>query len=113
MKSGKKTEPTVLIIFGGTGDLTKRKLIPAFYNLYLDKWLGDQFAVIGMGRTSYSDEQYRERLKEGIGEFSRRGRPEDGQWASFAQSITYLQSEIANAEAYTQLAERLNALDQA
>jgi glucose-6-phosphate 1-dehydrogenase len=113
MKSGKKTEPTVIIIFGGTGDLTKRKLIPAFYNLYLDKWLGDQFAVIGMGRTQFSDEEYRERLKEGIGEFSRRGRPEDGQWATFAKSITYLQSEIANADAYTKLAEQLGALDNA
>jgi glucose-6-phosphate 1-dehydrogenase len=112
MKPGKKTEPTVIVIFGGTGDLTKRKLVPAFYNLYLDKWL-DKFAVIGMGRTAFSDDQYRERLQEGITEFSRRGKAEDGQWASFAQSITYLQSEIADPAAYAQLAERLDAIDRA
>ncbi len=113
MKSGKKAEPTIVIIFGGTGDLTRRKLVPAFYNLHLDNSIGEKFAVIGMGRTKYTDKTYRETLHEGISEFSRRGRPDDGRWKSFSEFITYLPSEIGEEASYQQLGERLDALDAA
>ena len=48
MNNGKKAEPTIIVIFGGTGDLAKRKLIPAFYNLFLDNRMPDKFAIIGV-----------------------------------------------------------------
>jgi glucose-6-phosphate 1-dehydrogenase len=112
MKSGKKTEPTVIVIFGGTGDLTKRKLVPAFYNLFLDNWLSENFAVVGMGRTQLSDDEFRSRMLAGINEFSRRGKADEQKWQTFAGSLSYLQSEIADENAYKRLAERLNAFDE-
>ena len=111
MKSGKKSPPTIVVIFGGTGDLTKRKLIPAFYNLYLAGWLPEEFAIIGLGRSVFTDENYRLRLHQGLEEFSRSGKPEDAKWQAFNQNITYFQSEINDAGAYTKLADKLKALD--
>jgi len=113
MKSGKKAAPTIVVIFGGTGDLTKRKLLPAFYNLYLAGWLSEQFAIIGLGRTNFDDNNYRTRLYEGLEEFSRSGKPADDKWNKFKESISYLQSEINDADAYSRLAEKLDALDEA
>jgi glucose-6-phosphate 1-dehydrogenase len=111
MKSGKLAIPTVIVIFGGTGDLTKRKLVPAFFNLYLDGWLPDKFAIIGMGRSSFSDKKYRDHLLDGLGKFSRRGKPDPEKWDLFQPGITYLQSDINNTESYTKLGEKLDALD--
>jgi glucose-6-phosphate 1-dehydrogenase len=66
--------PTVLVIFGGAGDLTRRKLVPGLYNLFLDKWLPKEFWVIGLDRQALSDEDFRRHLREGVDQFSRRGR---------------------------------------
>ena len=64
-----------MIIFGGSGDLASRKLMPALFNLFIDDYLPGEFAVAGIGRTGYgSDEKYREHLLQGIKEFSRRKR---------------------------------------
>ena len=113
MKPGKHTPPTVVVIFGGTGDLTKRKLAPAFYNLFLNGWLPEQFAIIGLGRTPFSDDDYRARLYEGLKQFSRSGEPAADQWAAFNPKISYLTSEINDAGAYAQLADKISAFDQA
>lgn len=50
MKTGKNATATVIVIFGGTGDLAKRKLIPAFYNLFIDGWMPENFVIYGLGR---------------------------------------------------------------
>ncbi|QCR22271.1 glucose-6-phosphate dehydrogenase [Pontibacter sp. SGAir0037] len=112
MNTGKIAVPTVVVIFGGTGDLTKRKLVPAFYHLFLEGWLPDKFAIVGLGRSGFNDADYREHLHEGLTLFSRSGKPAEEKWAQFQQSITFLQSDIDNPASYTQLAERLNAFDQ-
>lgn len=105
-----KTEPTIAIIFGGTGDLAKRKLVPAFYNLFLDGWLHEQFAIIGMGRSDTNDDKYRGHFREALGEFSRR-QPEGNSWEQFAPCISFLQSNINDPEAYQQLRQRIEALE--
>lgn len=110
--ANKQASPTVIIIFGGTGDLTKRKLIPAFYNLYLEGWLPDQFALLGLGRSAYQDESYREHLHAGLVEFSRSGPPAAAQWESFQTSIFYLPSDINNPASYIALANKLAAFDE-
>jgi glucose-6-phosphate 1-dehydrogenase len=112
MNNGKKAEPTIIVIFGGTGDLAKRKLIPAFYNLFLDNRMPDRFAIIGLGRTPLMEDDYRSRLKEGLNEFSRRGTPENEQWEKFKSSLFYLQLNINDEASYHQLAEKLVCLDQ-
>lgn len=107
MKTVKNDHPVIMVIFGGTGDLAKRKLIPALYNLYLENWLPENFAIIGLGRTELTDDQFRERLHEGLGEFSRSGSPDPEKWEVFKESISYLQSNINDAQSYVDLNQKM------
>ena len=72
-----KPQATVIVILGATGDLTQRKLIPGLYNLYLDKWIPDNFAVIGVSHSKMTDAQFRKEMLEGVDKFSRRGKAAD------------------------------------
>lgn len=112
MKTGKKATPTIIVIFGGTGDLAKRKLIPAFYNLFIDGWMPGKFSIIGLGRTELSTEAYVDRLYSGLTEFSRNGTPAEEKWTEFKANVSYLKSDINNVADYEELATKLNALDQ-
>src|SRR6187431_2543733 len=62
MEAGTKTNPTIIAIFGGTGDLTWRKLIPALYNLYLDNWLNSKFSIVCIGRQEMTQEDFIKKL---------------------------------------------------
>ncbi len=111
MKSSHKLKPTIFIIFGGTGDLALRKLIPALYNLFLDDYMPDNFAVIGTGRTVYNDKTFREELLTGVNQFSRNGKAEDEKWKEFSSSISYLEANINEAKAYTDMAASVKELE--
>jgi glucose-6-phosphate 1-dehydrogenase len=104
-------EPTALVIFGGGGDLTHRKLVPALYNLFLDHWLPQDFAVLGVDRIAMNDDAYRQHLRQGIDQFSRRGRTRPCEWDAFAPHLTYLAADLTAADAYAALAERLRGWD--
>ena len=95
-----RSQPTIFFIFGGTGDLTSRKLIPALYNLFLDGWMPEKFAVIGMGRTSYSNEQFRALLLEDLNKFSRGGKAEQEKWEAFSANVSFQVSEIKDDKTY-------------
>jgi len=69
MKTNKRPPASILFIFGGSGDLNYRKLTPALYNLFLDEWMPDKFAIAGIGRSSYSNEEYHGHLLDGIKNF--------------------------------------------
>lgn len=99
----KKLPDTLLFIFGGSGDLTYRKLIPALYNLHADSWMPDKYSIIGIGRSEYTDDEYREHLLEGIREFSRRKDDGNGLWKNFSQSLAYLQLDLAADGAYEKI----------
>lgn len=104
MEKQKKLPPTILFIFGGSGDLTNRKLIPALYNLYIDGYLPAKFAVIGVGRTSFaSDDAYRDKLLEGVRQYSRRREEIDSKWASFAASVSYHERDLLNDDTYVSI----------
>ena len=103
-----KNKPTVFIIFGGTGDLAWRKLVPAIYNLYLDDWMPKHFAVIGNGRSKLSDEEYREKMHSGIDEFSRRGKPDQKTWKEFSAHIHYQSADIKDPDTFKDLDERID-----
>lgn len=96
---------TVLFIFGGSGDLNLRKLTPALYNLYLDKYLPEHFAAVGLGRSEYDNDSFRERLLEGVQSFSRRKNGDDDVWKKFAPLISYMQMDAANDDAYVKLSD--------
>jgi glucose-6-phosphate 1-dehydrogenase len=109
MKDKRTLSPTIIFIFGGSGDLTNRKLIPALYNLFLDNYLPEKFAVIGVGRTTFvSDDEYRDKLLEGVQQFSRRKGETNGQWKSFAEKVTYHELDLLNTETYTSISSWVN-----
>jgi len=98
-----KSQPTVFVIFGATGDLTWRKLAPALYNLFLDNWLPEQFAIIGTARNSLTEAEFREKLREGIDLFSRNGQADEAAWAQFSQRIFYQEAEFDAPHTYETL----------
>lgn len=108
-----QTQPTVMVIFGAGGDLTWRKLVPALYDLYVDKWLPERFAVIGLDRNSMGNEEFRRRLREGVAKFSRRGQVDDEAWGGFASSLTFINADFSDPAAYGALADHLAAQDTA
>src|SRR5690554_4402813 len=103
MKTGKNATATAIVIFGGTGDLAKRKLIPAFYNLFIDGWMPENFVIYGLGRTELSDKDYQEHLYQGLKEFSRKGTPKKADWDKFKGSLHYLTSNINDKTSYDEL----------
>ncbi len=103
-------EPCTLVIFGATGDLTHRKLIPALYNLAADGALPPAITIIGFARRDKTTEQFRMELEEATRKFSRTP-VDDGLWASFADSIVYHRSPFDDAEGYARLAKEMGAAD--
>ncbi len=105
-------EPCTVVIFGATGDLTHRKLIPALYNIAADGELPPALAVVGFARRDKTDEQFREELAEAARKHSRQTLRDD-LWQNFAQSISYHRSEFGDLEGYKSLAQRLDEIDRA
>src|SRR5215468_12445661 len=82
-------EPCTLVIFGGSGDLARRRLIPALYNLLLDGLLPPNYAVIGLGRSLMTDEVFRATVRDGVVAHSRQALAED-KWKDFAPHLFYV-----------------------
>src|SRR3954464_4384049 len=101
MEQQTKNQATIIFIFGGSGDLAYRKLMPALYNLYLDKYLPEKFLIIGIGRTEYSNTTYRNYIKKGIVEHSRRKDGVDTAWKDFSQQIDYCRADLESDRTYT------------
>ncbi len=105
-------DPQALVIFGGSGDLAARKLIPAMYNLQRGGLLPTCFAVAGLGRREMDDEIYRDRLRTATAEHSRAGPPDPELWKAFAQGISYVRGDFGAPEGYLDLAKRLESIEQ-
>src|SRR5262249_43168686 len=97
--------------FGGGGDLTHRKLVPALYNLFLDHWLPEHFAILGIDRLGMNDDAYRKHLREGVDQFSRRGKTKPDEWNSFAPHLNYLSADFTPNDSYSKIAEQLGKWD--
>ena len=103
-------QPCAIVIFGATGDLTHRKLVPALYNIAADGEMPPAVAVIGFARRPKTDEQFRKEMEEATRQFSRQT-VRDEIWNGFARSLFYHQSEFGDEAGYKSLAERLDRLD--
>src|SRR6202045_4636576 len=103
-------QPCSVVIFGATGDLTHRKLLPALYNLAADGELPPAVAVIGFARRQKSDDDFRKEMEEAVRKFSRQT-VRDEIWKTFSQSIFYHQSDFSDEAGYKSLAERLDKID--
>jgi glucose-6-phosphate 1-dehydrogenase len=107
------TKPTIIYIFGGSGDLTQRKLIPALYNLYIDNYLPKNFVILGVGRNELSDIAYRARLKKGVMEFSRRQDKIKTTWTKFAKHIDYTRLDLMADKSYSTIASAIKKSEKA
>lgn len=109
--SQKIAEPCIMVIFGATGDLTGRKLMPALYNLSKEGLLPPHFACVGFARREKSNEEFRTEIREAVNQHSRTKPIDDEVWNSFSQQIHYHTSEFHEDSGYEQLAELLKNLD--
>jgi glucose-6-phosphate 1-dehydrogenase len=112
---GTLSPPAVVVIFGASGDLTRRKLVPALHSLACGARLHPQTRILGVARTELSDESFRQRLKEGVDEYARHlAKPGICElWPRFAGRHSYLAGEYDDPETYRRIGERLGALDTA
>ena len=104
-------EPATMVIFGASGDLARRKLLPALYSLTRDRLLPARFAVLGFGRHAQDDDAFREEMRRGCDEFARR-RPVDAPlWAAFARNLFYQQGAYDDPAAFQRLKVRLEEIE--
>src|ERR671938_1659221 len=95
-------EPGVMVIFGASGDLTARKLVPALYDLAAQRRLPLEFAVVGISRTPMSHEEFRSKLRKGLEE-QRSGQVSDDVWGSFSNGIFYMPGDSNKTVTYDEL----------
>jgi glucose-6-phosphate 1-dehydrogenase len=107
----RRPDPCVLTIFGASGDLTRRKLIPALYSLALRDLLPERFAILGVARTQQSDEEFRARLREAIEQYARDPFDEEV-WDRLAERIGYVSTDFADDGGENRIARALTELDE-
>lgn len=110
LRSERAAEPAAIVIFGATGDLTRRKLIPGLFRLAQQQLIPPEFAIVGTARQKLSDKEFRTRMREALGEFGDEAVDESA-WQSFAEGIFYVQGDFLNPKTYVALRERLEAID--
>ncbi len=100
-------EPSILVIFGSMGDLAWRKLAPALFNLSLNQFLPEQFAVIGVDMKAGSLEDFRQRMKDGAATFCECGQVDEAKWGAFAQQFFYIPGDFADPATYAQVSRQI------
>ncbi len=111
LEDGRKAdEPCTIVIFGASGDLTARKLIPALYHLHLEGQMPESFRVIGFARREKTDASWRAEMRAGIETYSRTQQVDDARWDAFAANLSYHRGDLTDADAYAGLARRLAEL---
>src|SRR3989442_11905042 len=106
-------EPFSVVIFGPSGDLTHRKLMPALWSLYAARTLPEPFAIIGTARSEMSDEASRTRARESVTRFARLKIPSQHVWDRFAGSVYYVPGTPTGPELYGRLKQRLEQIETA
>jgi glucose-6-phosphate 1-dehydrogenase len=104
-------EAQILVIFGASGDLTQRKLVPALYQMKLERRLPPELTIVGVARRDWSHDFFRENMREGIEEFGG-GIVREEIWQDFAQGLFYCAGDMDNAISYQKLKAFLSELDQ-
>ena len=105
------TDPCNIVFFGASGDLVKRMLMPAMYNLRLGDILPANYGILGFSRSEYDDEQFRAEMHKSIDEFSRSGPAKDPLWSDFAKRLSYVAGSFDDLAAYKQLRTQIEKND--
>ncbi|HEV3235257.1 MAG TPA: glucose-6-phosphate dehydrogenase [Candidatus Dormibacteraeota bacterium] len=103
--------PTVMVIFGASGDLTRKKLMPALYNLALEGLLPAEFAVVGMARRPLTNPQFRDQMREAVDQYSRTGRVNDDVWKGFAERISYVSGNFDQPSSFNALKKEIERVE--
>ncbi len=111
-RPARQAPPCALVVFGASGDLTHRKLIPALYNLMMGGSLSEAFAVVGVARRPWSDEEFRAEMNGAVERFSSGVPVQPDGWQRFAHHLDYVAGEFDDPATYQRLAQRLTELDQ-
>jgi glucose-6-phosphate 1-dehydrogenase len=109
-RSGQVADPCIMVIFGASGDLTKRKLIPSLYNLARENLLSKEFAVVGIARRGMSNEKFREKMSQNIKEFAT-SLVDSDLWHWFVRRLYYLSGDAQDPNAYKELQGLLAEVD--
>ena len=104
-------EPAVMVIFGASGDLTRRKLLPALYNLAVSRLLPPGMSIVGFARKAVSDDAFREEMRPACAEFARRRQLDPDLWSAFARNIFYQRGEYEEPAAFLALKDRLDDIE--
>src|SRR5690349_14743758 len=107
---GRTADPCVMVIFGASGDLTRRKLIPALYNLARAQLLSQNFAVVGIARSPMSSEDYRKRVTEDMKQFAT-GEVTPDLWEWFVRRLHYMPGNFDEQQTYAKMKELLAKID--
>ncbi|HEX3469401.1 MAG TPA: glucose-6-phosphate dehydrogenase [Candidatus Elarobacter sp.] len=105
------SDPCNIVFFGASGDLMKRMLMPAMWNLRLEDILPQNYAIVGFSRTEFSDDDFRKAMKESIDQFSRSGPAKDPLWSDFAKHISYVSGDFDDVDCFHKLREKLEQND--
>ena len=111
MKTNDQLVPTVFVIFGGAGDLTWRKLIPALFDLSQSHSIPAHFSIVAVDRVELNEDKLHRRLHEGVNKFSRRGKVTAEEWNGFAKHIRYLQGDFKGPPTYSALCDQSAKLE--
>jgi glucose-6-phosphate 1-dehydrogenase len=104
-------DASCLVIFGASGDLTHRKLLPALYSLAHDGLLPAGQTIIGFARPDYTDEQFRAEIREACNKYARTRPVEDAIWDNFAKGLFYVRGDFSNLDSYGKLKQKLEECD--
>jgi glucose-6-phosphate 1-dehydrogenase len=96
----KRSELTTIAIFGASGELTKHKIVPALYNLFLAGRLPERLLIVGIARSEMDDTTFRSMMREAVAQFSRTGAADDAHWQAFAEHVHYIAAEYDDAAGY-------------
>ena len=110
MKTNDTLQPTVFAIFGGSGDLTWRKLVPSLFDLFQESKLPVKFSIIAIDIKDFDDDKLRKRYRDGIKKFSRNAKVDDTGWSLFARHIYYEKGDFTQPETYSALKEQCSKL---
>ena len=105
------SQPITVVIFGASGDLTRRKLIPALYSLFKQGLLADEFSVIGIARSSFTDDQFRQQLLANRVDEAHNQTETDGGWSAFVERLHYLQGGYDDPQTFRRLNHQLTGLE--
>lgn len=112
MVSEKIPEPCIMVIFGASGDLTNRMLIPSLYQLYKDKLLNENFTVVGFSRKGMNEESFRDMLESGVREYGDQEKFDPKRWMEYKKNIFYIQADYEDINSFKNLKNEIERINE-